>query len=218
MLLPLDDAVGNDGKKGENLLFRFPVPFAPFFRAGYANFGKYGTGDIVSYFHKKIKPIEKCKPMENAQFAIFVIEKCYPHNSQSLFPCAGEKNAQASPASYALPSKTMPGFSTENRELSTCKTGDWIEDAGVSPQTSLRKKISLDSLLRNKLDMANSFPMLLEKDSKACYRCVSGPAAISEDCLFYPTQQYRLEGSRGRRPLFQGVRGAEEAPCLVILT
>ena len=96
---------------------RFSGQTAPFF-------GKIGTGDIVSYFHKKIKTLEKCKALENAPFAIFATQKGYPLDPQSLVSHPVENINPASPASYALRAEVMPGLSTENVELSTCKSGD----------------------------------------------------------------------------------------------
>ena len=90
-------------KKGRTPAFAFPYPSCRFSGHAAPFFGKIGTGDIVSYFHKKIKPPRRCKTLEKPVFAIFATKKGYPHNSQSLFSRAVENPASVTPASYALP-------------------------------------------------------------------------------------------------------------------
>ena len=99
-------------------------------------YGKIGTGDIVSYFHKKIKTLKKCKTLENVPFAIFVPQSGFPHLPQSLVSHPVENISLAPPASYALHPEVMPEFSTKIFDLSTCKSGERRETLGaLRPQT-----------------------------------------------------------------------------------
>ena len=111
-------------KKGITPAFAFPHPSCRFSGHSMPFFGKTGTGDIVSYFHKKIKTLGKCKPLENAPFAIFAIQKGYPHDPQSLVSQPVENENPVPPASYALRAKVMLELSTKKAELSTCKSGE----------------------------------------------------------------------------------------------
>ena len=72
-------------KKGKTPFFAYQLPPCRFSFQAPPFFGKTGTGDIVSYFHKKIKPPEKCKPLENNLFAIFAIQKRF--STQSTIAC-----------------------------------------------------------------------------------------------------------------------------------
>ena len=76
-------------------------------------FGKSGTGDIVSYFHKKIKTLEKCKTLKNVRFAIFAPQSGFPHLPQSLVSHPVENKTQAALAFYALHPEVMPDLSTK---------------------------------------------------------------------------------------------------------
>ena len=110
-------------KKGITPAFAFPYPPCRFSGQAMPFFGKIGTGDIVSYFHKKIKTLGKCKALENVPFAIFAIQMGYPLDPQSLVSHPVENTNHVPPASYALRAELMPELSTENVELSTCKFG-----------------------------------------------------------------------------------------------
>ena len=110
-------------KKGITPAFAFPCPPCRFSGQAMPFFGKIGTGDIVSYFHKKIKTLGKCKALENVPFAIFAIQTGYPLDPQSLVSHPVENTNHVPPASYALRAELMPELSTETVELSTCKFG-----------------------------------------------------------------------------------------------
>ncbi|MBR4331647.1 MAG: hypothetical protein IKP72_03120, partial [Clostridia bacterium] len=97
-------------------------------------YGKIGTGDIFSYFHKKIKTLEKCKALKNVRFAIFAPQSGFPHLPQSLVSHPVENKTQAALAFYALHPEVMPGLSTKILDLSTCKNGERRDDAPGPPR------------------------------------------------------------------------------------
>ena len=118
-------------KMGKTLFLAFHAPPCRFSGQLTPHFGKIGTGDIVSYFHKKIKTLKKCKPLENVPFAIFVLQSGFPHLPQSLVSHPVENIPLAPPAFYALHAEIMPGLSTKSVELSTCKSGERGETLGA---------------------------------------------------------------------------------------
>ena len=124
--------LGINGEKRRKTPLR-PLPCLPCRFSGQTMsfYGKIGTGDIVSYFHKKIKTLKKCKPLENVPFAIFVPQSGFPHLPQSLVSHPVENIPLAPPAFYALHAEIMPGLSTKIFDLSTCKSGEWGETLGA---------------------------------------------------------------------------------------
>ncbi len=120
----MNSFVDNAGKKGITMAFAFPYPSCRFSGQNTPFFGKIGTGVIVSYFHKKIKTLEKCKALENEPFAIFAIQTGYSLDPQSLVSHPVENTNPVPLASYALRVKVMLELSTKKVELSTCKSGE----------------------------------------------------------------------------------------------